>query len=70
MSLSLEGREKIRHKAEDRYLVKLDRQLSRAEPMVGELLSGRFYCYPVGGRYFEAASRLEVIQHLIKRRYV
>lgn len=37
-------------------------------PYVG--IFRRFYCFPVGGSYFEAASACAVIEFLIRNKYV
>ncbi len=42
----------------------------KAESMVGHLLSGRFYTYPVGGKYVESASKSELVALLLKGRFV
>jgi hypothetical protein len=56
--------------AEDRYLARLERLEAKAAPMVGELVSGRFYAFPVGGRYFESASHTAVVDYLIRNKWV
>jgi hypothetical protein len=56
--------------AQDRYLTRLEKLEAKAAPMVGELGSGKFYCYPVGGTYFEAASHTEVVDFLIRNKYL
>ena len=52
--------------AEVRYMARMD----KAFDMVGELANGRFYIYPVGGKYREAADRVELVSFLMRNRYV
>jgi len=66
----LETRQLRRMRAEDKMLGKLERLERKAAPMVGELSSGKFYCFPVGGTYFESASEGAVIAFLIRNQYV
>ena len=49
---------------------RMDRLERKAAPMVGELSNGKFYAYPVGGKYFESSSHTEVVQYLIRNKYV
>ena len=67
---------------EQRLEARLERRFSRdfaayermgkreeiAEQMIGELNGGRFYVYPVGGKYREG-TRLELIDFLIRNNY-
>ena len=55
--------------AESRYLDRLERKEAKAERMIGELVSGKLYIYPVGGKYREG-TRAELISFLIRNRYV
>jgi hypothetical protein len=67
-----DGREKRRAKQEERFQTKLDRQMTAAEAMIGELCKeGKqvFYIYPVGGKYREGP-RHELIDFLIRNKYV
>lgn len=69
----LEAREKRRFAAEHRYLERQERLEKKAEPMVGELCrEGKtvYYCWPPGGKYFEAATEHEVQRYLIRNRWV
>ena len=66
----LETRQLRRMRAEDKLLGKLERLERKAEKMVGHLSSGKFYCYPVGGTYFEAMTEGAVIDFLIRNKYV
>lgn len=45
---------------------RLARIEAKAAPMVGELSSGKFYVWPVGGRYFESASHSACVDYLAR----
>jgi hypothetical protein len=66
----LDARLSRRMKAEARMLDRIEKREEKAIQMIGELGSGKFYIYPPGGRYRESASRLELIDFLIRNRYV
>ena len=66
----LETRHRRRISNENRTLARLERLEKRAAPMVGELASGRFYAFPVGGKYKESASHTEIVDYLIRNGYV
>lgn len=69
----LERRDRRRLAAEHRHLVRLERLEKKAEPMIGTLCregSEIFYCWPVGGKYFESTSHSEVVQYLARNRYI
>ncbi|MGV0982348.1 MAG: hypothetical protein ACOYB0_08310 [Polynucleobacter sp.] len=69
----LDAREARRIKAEARASDRMDKQFDAAEPMIGELCrEGKtvYYVTPPGGRYREAATRLDLIRFLIRNRYV
>ena len=74
MKTSYEARcariDRLRVSSQNRQHDRLERLEAKAEPMVGELASGRFYCYPPGGRYFESGSRQAVLDYLIRNKYV
>ena len=40
-----------------------------AERQIGELSNGKFYVYPVGGKYKESNSRVELIAYVIRNKY-
>ena len=40
-----------------------------AEQQIGELSNGKVYVYPVGGKYKESTSRVELIAYLIRNKY-
>jgi hypothetical protein len=65
----LENKHKARLKREDKWLEKREKQELAVDPMVGELASGKFYCFPVGGKYFESISRYKVVDYLIRNGY-
>lgn len=62
--------ERLRLMNEDRMLARWERLERQAAPMIGELASGKFYAFPVGGKYFESTSYTEVVNHLAKRGYI
>lgn len=65
----LDGRDIRRCKNEARAVAKYDRQYAAAERMIGELVSGKLYVFPAGGKYREG-SRAELIDFLIRNKYV
>lgn len=64
----LDARQARRMAAENRYLERMERRETEAEKMIGELISGKLYVFPVGGRYREG-SRQELISFLIRNNY-
>lgn len=54
--------------SEDRYLERLSKREELADRMIGELVSGKLYVYPVGGKYREG-TRAELISFLIRNNY-
>lgn len=59
--------------AEHRYLCRQEVLELKAAPMVGELCRDGatvYYCWPAGGRYFESPSHSQVVDYLIRNRYV
>ncbi len=67
------AREARRLKAEDKALGRIIRLEAKAEPMIGELCrEGKtvWYVWPVGGTYRESASRADLIDFLIRNKYV
>jgi hypothetical protein len=66
----LDARQARRMAAEDRFLGRREKQERKALRMIGELSSGRFYIFPVGGRYREAATQTDLIEFLIRNQYV
>ena len=57
-----------RFAAEDRYLARLAQREELADRMIGELVYGKLYVYPVGGKYREG-TRSELIAFLIRNNY-
>jgi hypothetical protein len=69
----LEARQSRRMAAEHRYLCRMEKLEAKAAPMVGELCregTTVFYCWPAGGRYYESASHTEVVEYLIRNKWV
>jgi hypothetical protein len=65
----LDARDARRQSAEARYH---DRRVKREElaaKQVGELSNGRFYVFPVGGKYKEASNEWELVDYLIRNNY-
>lgn len=54
--------------SEDRYLERLSKREEIADRMIGELVSGKLYVYPVGGKYREG-TRSELIAFLLRNNY-
>jgi len=65
-----EGRMNRRHATEARMIKRLERLERAAEPMIGQLANGRFYAFPVGGKYFESEWKYEVVEYLSRNRYI
>lgn len=68
----LAGREIRRYKVEAKHFDKLDRQMTKADTMIGQLMrDGKtvFYVHPNGGRYKEG-TRHDLINYLIRNRWV
>ncbi len=57
-----------RFASEDRYLARLSKREELADRMIGELVSGKLYVYPVGGKYREG-TRAELIAFLLRNGY-
>ncbi len=65
----LDRNHRLRLANEDRFLKRQERLEAKADPMVGELSSGKFYVMPCG-RYRESWSRSELVDFLIRNKYV
>lgn len=69
----LDGREIRRFKNEARAVARLDRLEEKAEQMIGELCrEGRtvYYVVKSNGKIREAASKWELVDFLVRNRYV
>ena len=64
----LEATQNRRMAAQDRFLDRIEKREAEAEKMIGELNSGKFYVYPVGGKYREG-SKAELVAFLIRNNY-
>lgn len=64
----LDAKQARRMAAESRYIDRLERREANAEKMIGELVSGKLYVFPVGGKYREGTRR-ELINFLIRNNY-
>lgn len=60
----------LRMATQGRYLARLERLEKKAARMVGELASGKYYAFPVGGKYVESTSYTEIVDYLIRNKYV
>lgn len=65
----LEARDSRRHAAQARAEARREKREVAAEKMIGELVSGRFYVWPVGGKYREADSKFDLVQYLLRNKY-
>jgi hypothetical protein len=65
----LEGNQNRRMAAQNRALSRLEKREDAAEKMIGELTNGKFYVYPVGGKYRESTSFYELVDFLIRNNY-
>lgn len=54
---------------DDKAIAIRERKEAKAERMIGQLASGKFYVYPVGGEYREG-SESELIDYLIRKGFV
>jgi hypothetical protein len=64
----LEANQNRRMQAQDRFLNRLEKREEAAEEMIGELNNGKFYAWPIGGKYREG-TRHDLIQYLIRNNY-
>lgn len=64
----LDASQKRRMAAEHRYLTRLEKREGEASKMIGELSTGKFYVWPVGGKYREGTER-ELIDFLLRNKY-
>lgn len=65
---SLDARMNRRLAAEDRFLARIEKREAEASKMIGELNGGKFYVFPVGGKYREG-TRSDLIAFLIRNNY-
>ena len=65
----LEATQNRRMASQNRALATLEKREAAAEKMVGELNGGKFYIYPVGGKYQESTSIDKLINFLIRNNY-
>lgn len=73
MDRQIEGNHNRRMANQHRALVRRDRAEAKAEPMIGELCrEGRpvYYCYPTGGKYYEHWNFYNVVDYLVRNRWV
>ena len=69
----LEVKNIARLRREDKMLTRLEKLENNAKHMVGELMrEGRtvYYIWPVGGKYRESESSYELVEFLIRNKYV
>jgi len=59
----------LRMATQDRHLARLERLEKKAAPMVGELLTGKYY-FSRGNKYVESTSHSEIVDYLIRNKYV
>jgi len=62
--------ERLRFNSENRAQARLERLERAAAPLIGELASGKYYAYPIGGKYFESHSYSEVVQYLARNKHI
>jgi hypothetical protein len=65
----LDARNNRRHAAQARAEARREKREQAANAMIGELASGMFYVYPVGGQYRESANRYDLITYLISKKF-
>lgn len=65
----LDARANRREAAQARYHERMMAREEMAERQIGHLNSGKFYVYPVGGKYKESRSKVELIAYLIRNNY-
>jgi hypothetical protein len=69
----LEGRELRRFKLEARAVTRLDRQMDKADALIGELVrEGKtvYYVVQCNGRVRESKNRWELFDFLVRNRYI
>ena len=70
---TLKGYRTSRDARQWQAVMRISKLEDKAAPMVGELCrEGKpvFYAYPAGGRYFESASKQEVVSYIIRNGWV
>jgi hypothetical protein len=65
----LDARNNRRHAAQARAEARREQREKAANAMIGELASGLFYVYPIGGQYCESADRYDLIAYLISKKF-
>jgi len=66
----LDAREVRRIKSGDRLHARIDAKEAKAESMIGELASGAYYVFPVGGKYRQSRCKVDLISFLVRNNYV
>jgi len=65
----LDGRANQAEARAARHYDMISKREEMAERQIGELSNGKFYVYPVGGKYKESNSRVDLITYLIRNKY-
>jgi hypothetical protein len=65
----LNANQNRRMASQDRALATLEKREAAAEKMIGELSSGKFYIFPVGGKYSESTNYEQLVNFLIRNNY-
>ena len=65
----LDAKANKREAAQAKYHDQMVYREELAENQIGDLNSGKFYVYPVGGKYKESNSKTELISYLIRNNY-
>ena len=59
----------LRMRNEGRFLDRIERREISAEAMIGELVNGKHYIFPIGGKYREG-TKVELVRFLMRNKYV
>jgi hypothetical protein len=64
----LNANQNRRMASQDKFLTRINFREEKAEQMLGQLNNGKFYFYPVGGKYREG-TRSELVAFIIRNQY-
>ena len=65
----LTAKQRARIARENNFLQRITNREAHAESQIGQLITGRYYIWPQGGRYRESHDKLELVSFLIRNRY-
>jgi len=65
----LDAKDNRRQVTEAKFHDRISKREEIAELQIGELSDGKYYVFPVGGKYKESTSRVDLISYLIRNKY-